>query len=760
MISPLKAPFITALALSTMTVVGAFAQSIQSIDVQGNERVESTTVRNYLSVTTGDEYQPRMANSMIKTLYSTGLFEHVEVFWNGKDLSISVKENPLVNKIAFEGNDEIDDDILKEIVSLRSRSIYTPGKIQRDVTEVQAAYRSRGFYLTDVKPQIIKRDQNRVDVVYNISEGEKTKIRRISFVGNDKFSDGDLRGIIRTKESAWWRFISSADVYHPEKVEVDKDLLRKFYLEHGFADFNIVSAVTELSKDKKNFFITFTMHEGPVYDFGNVDVNVAAKEQGIDEESLKTQLNIEAGERYNGRLVEDNIDDLIDYLGSQGFAFLDVQPEFSQDEAEKKVGVTFNVVPGPRVYIDRVNITGNDRTRDEVIRRELRFAEGDAFSSTKLKRSKDRLTYLGFFEGVQVTRQETDDPDRMDLNIQVAEQSTGEVNLGAGFSTYEGALASASVRERNFLGRGQDVNVDFALSGKRQDFNISFFEPYFLRKELGAGFDIFNERRDFQSEASYDLARTGGALKLATKLNEVTRNTISLGYKDVKIENVDSSASQFVQRDEGKQNSITLSNTLALDTRDSRLLPTHGYRTALNIDYSGLGGDVDYIRTTVDGAWHRRLARNDDYILSVGGRAGYINDLGQTLPLYENFQAGGNSLRGFDTGGIGPRDTTTGDALGGRMMAGHNIELSFPLGAELKEMGVRGLVFQDGGIVTDFDDGGLAGVTDSKKYRLTAGVGAYWQSPLGPLRFELGFPISKAAEDEKQIFSFSFGTRF
>ena len=755
-----KAPFIATLVLSAFIAGSTFAQSVQSIDVKGNERVESTTVRNYLSVNTGDTYEPRMANSMIKTLSSPGLFEQVEVFWDGQNLSISVKENPLVNKVAFEGGDEIDDDILKDIISLRSRSIYTPGKIQKDVSEIQAAYRSRGHYLTDVKPQIIKRDQNRVDVVYNITEGEKTKIRRISFVGNDKFSDSDLRGIVRTKESAWWRFISSADVYHPEKVEVDKDLLRKFYLEHGFADFNIVSAVTELSKDKKNFFITFTMHEGPVYDFGNVDVNVAAKEQGIDVETLKTQINIDTGERYNGRLVEDNIDGLIDYLGSQGFAFLDVQPEFSQDEAEKKVGIIFNVVPGPRVYIDRVNITGNDRTRDAVIRRELRFAEGDAFSSTKLKRSKDRLTYLGFFEDVQVTRSQSDDPDRMDLNIHVAEQSTGEVNVGAGFSTYEGALASASIRERNFRGKGQDVNLDFAISSKRQDFNLSFFEPYFMNRELGAGIDLFNERRDFQSEASYDLGRTGAAVKLATKLNEFARNTVSLGYKDVKIENVDSGASQFVKRDEGKRNSITLANTIALDTRDSRLLPTHGHRTSLTLEYSGLGSDVDYLKGLASAAWHRRLARNDDFILSLGGRAGMISDLGNTLPLYENFQAGGNTMRGFDTGGIGPRDSTTRDALGGRLMAGHNIEVSFPLGAELKEMGVRGLIFQDGAIVTDFDDDGLGGVTDSKKYRLSAGVGAFWQSPLGPLRFELGFPISKAPEDEKQIFSFSFGTRF
>lgn len=755
-----KAPFIWSLVFSLGTVVSVYAQTIKSIDVQGNERVESSTVRNYLSVSQGDTYEPRMANSMIKTLYSTGLFSNVEVYWDGASLSISVSENPLVNKIAFEGNDELDEDILKEIVSLRSRSIYTPGKIQRDVTEIQAAYRSRGYYLTDVKPQIIERDQNRVDVIYNVTEGEKTQIRHISFVGNDKFSDADLRGVIRTKESTWWRLISTADVYHPEKVEVDKDLLRKFYLEHGFADFNIISAVTELSKDKKNFFITFTIHEGGIYDFGDINVNVAAKEQNINEEILKAQLVASAGDRYNGRLVEDDIDDLIEYLGSEGFAFLDVQPEFTQNEAEKTVGVTYNVVPGPRVYIDRVNITGNDRTHDEVIRRELRFAEGDAFSSTKLKRSKDRLTYLSFFEDVQVTRSESDEPDRMDLNVHVAEQSTGEVNVGAGFSTYEGPLASASIRERNFLGKGQDVNLDFAISGKRQDFNIGFYEPYFLNRELGAGIDLFNETRDYQDESSYDLERSGGAVKLATKITEFTRNTVSLGYKDVKISDVDATASTFVQRDEGKRNSVTLANTIAMDTRDSRLLPTHGYRTALTVDYSGFGSDVEYLRGVVNGAWHRRLARNDDYIFTLAGRAGYINNLGTTLPLYENFQGGGTTLRGFDTGGIGPRDSATGDALGGEIMYGHNIEVSFPLGAELKEMGVRGFVFQDGGIVTSFDDGGVGGVSDSEKYRLSAGFGAFWQSPLGPLRFEFGFPISKSSEDESQIFSFSFGTRF
>lgn len=743
--------------LGLVVATNVWAENISRIDVAGNERVENTTVLSYVDYKVGDEFEARSASSIIKALYKTGLFSHVSVDWNGSVLNILVEENPLVNKIAFEGNEEVDSDRLKDIVSLKSRHVFTPGKVQRDVREIQAYYRQTGHFLASVKPQIIKREQNRVDVIYAVEEGAETDIASIRFVGNERFSDSDLRTVISTKESRWWRFLTSSDVYDPGRVDVDKELLRRFYIKSGYADFRVVSAVAELSQDKEDFFITFTLSEGNPYNFGGVDVRLdAVDDEDLNRDELLGVVGITQGERYNGELVEQNIDKLTDYLGVKGFAFLEVKPTFSQDEAGQTVDVAFNVVPGPRVYVNRINIRGNTRTRENVIRREMRFAEGDVFSSNKLKRSKDRLTYLGFFEDVDVQHQETGIPDRVDLDVAVKEQSTGEFNIGAGFSSYEGALATADIRERNFLGKGQDTKLAFTLSERRQNFNFGFTEPYFLDQELAAGFDVYNERQSFQDESSYETGKTGAGVRLGFPVNEYTRNTVSLGFKESKIDNVSDDASVFVKAEEGKRNSIFLGNVYSIDTRDSYLNPTHGYRISLTGEYSGFGSNTNYLKGGVQGSWHKEV--HDDWVLSLGAGVSGIWDIEGDLPLFENYRAGGNVVRGFDYGGIGPRDTATNDALGGKYLVHNSVEMTFPLGNQMKEAGVHGLLFVDGGIVTGFND--HAQVKDTKLYRVGLGTGIYWRSPMGPLRFEFAVPLSKAEEDETRIFSFNFGTRF
>lgn len=743
--------------LTVGSAMAAMAETVSDIVVDGNKRVEDDTVFSYLGVKKGGDFQPRSGSEIIKTLYKTGLFSHVEIDWDGSTLTVRVEENPLVNKIAFEGNEEIDSERLKDAVSLKSRSVFTPDKIQRDVREIQAYYRASGHFLAKVTPQLIERDQNRVDVIYVVEEGAETEIGAIRFVGNERFSDSDLRSVVRTKESAWWRFMSSSDVYDPQRIEVDKELLRRHYIQSGYADFRVVSAVAELSKDKKDFFITFTVSEGNPYNFGKVDVRLdAVDDEELNRDELLTVVGIKEGQRYNGALVEENIDTLTDHLGTKGFAFLEVRPGFDQDEAGQTVGITFNVVPGPRVYVNRINIRGNTRTREHVVRREMRFAEGDAFSSSKLKRSKDRLTYLGFFENVNIEHQETGVPDRVDLDVSVDEQSTGEFNIGAGFSSYEGALATADIRERNFLGKGQDTRLAFTLSERRQNFNFSFTEPYFLGQELAAGIDMYNERQEFQDESSYDTGRSGGAFRLGFPVNEYTRDHVSFGFKETKIDNVGDDASQFIKDAEGKRNSLFLANTFAVDTRDSRLTPTHGYRVALTTEYSGFGTNTNYLKGNLSSSWHKEV--KEDFVLSLGGTFGALWDIEDDLPIFENFRAGGNSIRGFDFGGVGPRDTSTDDALGGKYLLTNSVEMSFPLGAQMKEAGVHGLAFLDGGIVTGFDN--HADVVDSKIYRVSAGTGVYWRSPLGPLRFEFAVPLVKATEDKTRVFSFNFGTRF
>jgi outer membrane protein insertion porin family len=747
-----------AVLLAGASLSTAWAEAIQRITVEGNERVEPETIGTYLPFKVGDEFNPADTTRTIRSLYATGLFSNVEMNFSGGEVTLKVSENPLVNRVAFEGNDEIDSKRLEEIIGLKPRAIYSPAKVQADVQTLQAAYRSRGMFTTQVKAQLIQRDQNRVDVIYVVDEGKKTRISSINFVGNSKYDDADLREVVATKTSAWWRFLVGGDTYDPAKLDVDKDLIRRFYLSKGYADVQVTSAVAELTRDKNDFIITYTIFEGPRYDFGNVDVALNAEAEGLDTAELKPLVTLKQGELFNATRVEENSDKLIDHLGKKGFAFLNVKPDYKKDEANRKVDVVFNVQPGPRVYVGRINVEGNTRTRDYVIRREMRVAEGDAFSSEKIKRSKDRLTYLDYFKNVEVTRSETDQPDRVDLNVKVEEQSTGEFNVGAGYSSYDGLLATADVRERNFLGRGQEVAVRFAVSERQQSYNLGFTEPYFLGQELSAGVDLFNEQTDYQSESSYDIATTGTALRFGFPLSEFTKNNVRLGFKETKIENVGSAASQFVAREAGKRSAATLSNTWSFDNRDSFLTPTHGERVALSGEYSGFGSDVNFLRANATASWHREVA--DDFVFTAVGRGGAVYDFGEDLPIYEHYIGGGqNNLRGFEYGGIGPRDRLTKDALGGKYMVGHTLEMSFPLGSTLSDLGVQGVVFNDGGIVKEFE-GANANVLDADIYRLTVGTGIFWRSPLGPLRLDLGFPVIKDSDDRTQLFSFSVGTRF
>ncbi len=753
--SMVKALFAAALLVPAFAAP-AWAEKIREIQVSGNERVETSTVQSYIGLERGSEYSPAAAREALKSLYGTGLFDNVEIGWDQGKLIIDVQENPIVNVIAYEGNSALSDERLEAVVNLRPRAVYTPGKVQEDVKSILAAYRQSGRFLAQVNPQIIRRDQNRVDVVFAVDEGSKTKIRKVDFVGNDVYADTDLRGVVATKETAFWRFLSTSDNYDPDRIEFDKELLRRFYLKNGYADFRVISAVAELSKSKEDFFVTYTIEEGEVYDFGRIDVRVSSRED-LDLEELRKVVTVKEGDRYDASRIDTNIDNLIDLLGQKGFAFLDVIPVFDKNAKDRTIGVTFDIRPGPRVYISRINVEGNTRTHDNVIRREMRLAEGDAFSNTKLQRSRDRLQVLDFFETVELQQEETEDPDRIAIDVKVKEKSTGEFNIGAGFSTYEGVIGTTELRERNFLGKGQTVNLAFALSAERQDINASFTEPWFLGRELSAGVDVLNEKREYQDESSYDQKTTGGGFFLGFPMGEYVRNTTRLGFRQTEISDVGTAASTFVAAEAGTRDSLLITNTIAFDNRDSTLMPTRGSRVAWTAEYSGFGvTDTSFIRNSFLASRHIPLAER--WVLSGALRGGYMYDLNDDAALFENFNLGGYTLRGFDRAGIGPRDTNTDDALGGRIMAGHSLELRFPLPG-VKSNAVSGLVFTDGGLVRDFRTNSPI-IAESSKYRISAGAGFFWNSPLGPLRFEWGIPLVKANEDDTRLFAFNFGSRF
>ena len=749
---------LTSASLLASTTVVQAQSIIDAIEITGNKRLPQELVESYLPYSEGMTYTSGLKKKIIKSLYSTKQFSDIKVTFDpafGK-LLIEVKENPQVNKVAFEDNEEIADSVLKKIISIKSRSVFTGAKVADDIKAIKEAYYTKGYQSVEVRPEYIKRDQNRIDVIYKIKEGSKTLVEKISFIGNHAFSDADLEAVISSKEYKWWKFLSSNDAYDPDRVDYDKELLRRYYMERGYADFSMKDGVAENNTRSNSLILNYTINEGLKYAFGNVDVQVQDTSLDINVDDIRALIDIEKNQTYSTKEVEKNIDRIVEQLSNLGYAFVEVIPMIRKNKDTRQISLTFDLKPGRRIYVNRINIEGNTRTQDNVIRRQMRLEEGDALQSNKLKRSKDRLTYLDYFSKVNITPEETSLPDKVDLNVKVEEQSTGEFNIGAGVSSYEGVLATLDVKENNFLGKGQQVRFGFSLSSKRKDFNLGITEPWFMGRELLAGADIYSKETSYDDESSYDETTLGTGFRLGFPIDEYKRNTVRFKIENKEVQDVDSDASQFIKDLEGDRNKFAVSNTFSIDTRDSKLAPTKGYNASWTAEYAGFGGDISYVKNTVKGSYNYPIT--EDYILTVAGRTGYLLDINDETPITENFRMGGTTLRGFAPSGIGPRDKVTDDALGGQFMIGHNVEMRYPIPG-MQDTGVNGLLFWDGGLVTSLDDPNNLAEDDSV-YRQSIGTGVFWRSPLGPLRFEFGIPIVSAENDEKEVFSFSFGTRF
>lgn len=731
--------------------------TIRDIRVDGAQRIEAATVRSYLSVAPGDPFDPDRIDESLKALYATGLFADVTLDRSGDVLVVKVQENPIINRIAFEGNRRIEDDKLQAEIQLRPRVVYTRTRVQNDVQRIMDIYRRQGRFAVTIEPKIIRLDQNRVDLVFEINEGPRTGVRSITFIGNEHFSDGTLRGEISTKESTWWRFLSSDDSYDPDRITYDRELLRRYYLKEGYADFRVVSAVAELTPEREDFLITFTIEEGERYKFGTIDIKSNLK--ALDPETLTGALTSSEGDWYNAQAVEDTITRLTAAVGDQQYAFVDIRPRINRNRDALTIDVTYEINEGPRVFVERIDINGNVRTLDKVIRREVLVAEGDPFNATKLRRSEQRIKDLGFFETAQITTADGPAPDRTVVNVDVKEQSTGEIALGAGFSTSDGVLGDFSIRERNFLGRGQDLRLGATLSTRRQEYDLSFTEPYFLDRDLSAGIDLFRISRNYQDEASYNEHNTGFSLRLGFPLTEHLRQRVYYQLTSTRIENVPDSASVYIRNEEGSHVTSLIGQELTYDRRNSRLTPTEGYYLRLVTDFAGLGGTSQYLRTRFGGGYYLPLV-SDNVVLSTTGEIGYIVGLnGKDVRVSDRFFLGGDTLRGFRTAGVGPRDLRTDDALGGREYARGSVELSFPLGLP-EEFGLKGHAFTDAGLLTESDITNDPMVTDDTSIRVSVGTGVSWKSPFGPIRLDLAMPVKKESYDRREVFRFSFGTRF
>jgi outer membrane protein insertion porin family len=759
----------------------AEAQSfvIRDIRVTGNRRVEPETVRSYLRFNVGDTYDPAKVDQSIKALFATSLFSDVRIDREGNGVLITVVENPIVNQVAFEGNSEVDKDTLKNEVQLKPRSVFTRARVQADVQRILDVYQRQGRFAASVEPKIIELDSNRVNLVFEINEGGATKVKAINFIGNHTFSDSQLRDIITTSQSGLLDFLKGTNVYDPDRLALDRELLRQYYMKNGYANARIVSAGAELDRDGSGFFITFVIDEGELFSFGAVDIESSLA--NVDPKALRGELLTTSGSLFNQGQIDKTMEKLTLVISEQGFAFVRVRPRALREPGTRTINVTYLIDEGPRIYIERINITGNLHTLDYVIRREFRLAEGDAYNPLMVDKAKKRLQDLGFFKAVEVKRRPGSAPDRVVLDVEVTEQSTGELSFGAGYSTSEGVIGDVSITERNLLGKGQFLRLRVAGSFSRLQADLSFTEPRFLDRNLAAGFDIFHKMTTLTNYQQYDARTTGADVRIGFPIIENLWLTTSYALSNNEISNVQDTASLAIKEAQGTYWASTIGATLAYDARNHPKNPTSGYFWQVTTEFAGAGGDVKYIRNAGEARFYYPLTEK----IILVGRAigGHIEGWGgDDVRLLDLYYKGGETVRGFATSGYGPRDLLTGDALGGSTFWATTAEVRFPLGLP-EELGMSGAVFVDAGslfgagatarrldtqcgkpIITDPNTGAVINpgvcLADSDSVRASAGFGLIWNSPLGPLRLDIAQPFIKQPYDATQLLRFGASTRF
>jgi outer membrane protein insertion porin family len=734
---------------------------ISAVVVRGNQRIEADTIRSYMLLQPGDLYDSDRADRSLRTLFATGLFRDVRIARDGTRLVVEVQEAPIINRVAFEGNRRVSDDVLAAEVQLRARSVLTPQLVQLDRQRILDLYARRGRFGARVEPKIIELDQNRVDLVFEIVEGDTALVARINFVGNQAFSDSRLRDVISTREQAFYRFLSSSDTFDPDRLAFDRELLRRYYLRNGYPDVQIQGATAELAPDRSGFFITFQIEEGPRYSFGTVEITSAFP--NLDTATLRRFLEVTPGSWYDGDAVERTAQALSDAANLRGFPFVDVQPQIVRDTENRKVNITFAINEAPRVFVERIDIEGNTRTQDRVIRREFRLAEGDAFNAAQIRRSRERIRNLGFFSDVQITNAPGSAPDRTVLTTRVSERATGEVSLGGGYSTDAGFLADFGIRERNLSGTGIDARIAATVAQRRSQVDLSVTEPAFLDRNLAVGADLFYVQRNLLLISGFNERRAGFSVRMGYEFNERLRQSWAYSLVNREVYNIQPGTSRFVTEQAGTTLLSQISQTLVYDTRDNPIEARRGYVLRLGTDLAGLGGDVAYVRTRADAALFLPLERafgHQDYVLTISGSFGYLSnfDSGRRDRIVDRFFLGGENLRGFAIGGAGPRDLATRDALGGRLMWTQSTELRFPLPGLPDEIGLLGRAFVDVGSLSRTVAG--TGIGDTATPRVGAGVGVSWRSPFGLINIDIAHAVAKQSYDETQVVRFGFGTRF
>ncbi|TCV63594.1 Beta-barrel assembly machine subunit BamA [Neorhizobium sp. R1-B] len=752
----------------------AEAAVIRSVQVRGAQRTGEEAVRSNLTIRPGVSFSNNDIDESVRKLYATGYFSDVRISVSGSTLVVTVNENQLVNQVVFNGNRKITDEKLQAVVQTQPLGPYSETMINADIERLREAYRAIGRSDVEITTQTAPVGQGRVNLAFVVNEGDRTKIADINFVGNQAYGDGRLKSVIITKESSPLSFLTRKDVYSEDKLRADEETLRQFYYNHGYPDFRIISSEAVLDEANNKYNITFTVEEGQRYSYGGVGVESTV--EGVSSEELQGLVETREGRTYDAREVQKTMEAISKRVAAKGYPFARVTPRGDRNMETHTIGVTYLVDQGERAYVERIEVRGNTRTRDYVIRREFDFSEGDAFNQEMISRAKRRLEALGYFTTVNISTAPGSAPDRVVVVVDVEDQSTGSFGIGAGYSAGgDGFMLEASIEEKNFLGRGQFIRV--AVGGgleEARSYNLSFTEPYFLGYRLAAGFDLFKSKTS--SNSYYDYDEQGVTLRVTAPITEDLATTFRYTYKEINYEDDgafgsdgvpgtgdDNLSSPYISMiDQGKFVQSSVSQTLTYNTLDSQSLPREGIYATITHEYAGLGGDSEFYKISGRARYFHLLSTEADLIGSVAVGAGHVVSTGDNLHVFDQFTLGGRQVRGFENDGIGPRTVDHGDALGGTTYFTASAEMSMPMPVFPEDFGLRAAVFADAGTLygNDVPLGTSTAQGTDMSWRASVGAGIMWASPFGNIRFDYAIPVVKEDFDETQEFRFSMANQF
>ncbi len=755
------AVFIGAATASTTFLTPAFAQvfSFSNVVIEGNERVDASTILNYAGIKRGDEVSAARLNDAYQSIANSGLFETVELVPQGSTLLIRVQEYPIVNVINFEGNKRLKDENLAELVQSQSRRVYSPSLAESDAAAIAEAYRVSGRIAASVTPKIIRRSDNRVDLVFEVTEGKVVEVERLSFSGNRAFSDRRLRQVLETKQAGLLRTFIQRDTFVAERLEVDKQVLTDFYLSRGYVDFQILDATAEVSRERDASFVTFTVREGLPFTIGAV--STVSEVEGVDAAEFEAVQKIRTGQTYTPSVIENNITRMENLALKKGLNFVRVEPRITRNERGQALDIVFAVVRGERIFVERIDIEGNATTLDQVIRRQFRTVEGDPFNPREIRQSAERIRALGFFSDAQVNAEQGSGPDQVVVNVDVEEQPTGSLSFGLSYSVASGTGFNIGFSETNFLGRGQRISLALTSGTDNQNSSFSFTEPAFLGRDLSFSVGAYYRTSDNQNSL-YSTQNIGFTTGIGFPLGE--QSSLDLRVRLSEDELSDYSGTSPIldaEADLGALTTVALGYTYEYDTRITGLNPNGGILLRFGQDFAGVGGDTKYVQTSALALAETKVW-NEEVTVRAIFEGGAITSLGGNNSRVTERFFGNGKIRGFEPNGIGPRDGTVGseEALGGNLFAVARFEADFPLGLP-EEYGITGGAFLDVGSVWSLDNtAGVTTVDDSFIPRASVGLSVFWTTPIGPLRFNFSKALQKEDFDKEQSFDLTISTKF